>query len=407
MSGIYIHIPFCKQACFYCDFHFSTSLKRKDEMIQALVKELILRKDEFQNNTIETIYFGGGTPSLLTISELRLLIDTIYENYEVTDNPEITLEANPDDLMSVQVQSRTIFEEYLNIGINRLSIGIQSFFDDDLKAMNRAHNAKEAKKSLSVATRHFDNITIDLIYGIPTMSNERWKENLQLAFDFGVNHISSYALTVEPKTALANFIKKGNYLPIDEDKALSHFNILLEETKKQGFIQYEISNFGKPEYFSKHNTSYWKGTSYLGIGPSAHSFNGKQRSWNISNNAKYIKAIQADILPQEVEELSINDRFNEVIMMGLRTIWGVSLITIEQNFGTNYKNELLERAEKFINQGLLVITSETKQSVSKREGTCLTARQVSSQATSIDKIIKTTKKGKFLVDGIAGDLFII
>ena len=369
-------------------------------MIQALVKELILRKGEFQNKIIETIYFGGGTPSLLTIDELQLLIDTIYENYEVTDNPEITLEANPDDLMSVRAQSRTIFEEYLNIGINRLSIGIQSFFDDDLKAMNRAHSAEEAKKCLSAAIGSFDNITIDLIYGIPTMSNERWKKNLQLAFDFGVNHISSYALTVEPKTALANFIKKGNYPPIDEDKALSHFNILLEETKKQGFIQYEISNFGKPEYFSKHNTSYWKGTSYLGIGPSAHSFNGKQRSWNISNNAKYIKAIQAGILPQEVEELSINDSFNEAIMTGLRTIWGVSLITIEQNFGTNYKNELLERAEKFIDQGLLVIASETKQSVSKRE-------DISSQATSINKIIKTTKKGKFLVDGIASDLFII
>jgi oxygen-independent coproporphyrinogen-3 oxidase len=348
-------------------------------MIQALVKELILRKGEFQNEIIETIYFGGGTPSLLSIAELRLLIDTVYENYKVIENPEITLETNPDDLSEKQIHKLT------NTRINRLSIGIQSFFDDDLKAMNRAHNAKEAKKSLSVATRHFDNITIDLIYGIPTMTNERWKKNLQLAFDFGVNHISSYALTVEPKTALANFIKKGNYPPIDEDKALSHFNILLEETKKQDFIQYEISNFGKPEYFSKHNTSYWKGTSYLGIGPSAHSFNGKQRSWNISNNAKYIKAIQADILPQEVEELSINDRFNEAIMTGLRTIWGVSLKQVEQNFGTNYKNELLERAEKFMDQGLLVIEK------------CHTERSRS--------VLKITKKGKFLVDGIASDLF--
>jgi len=401
MSGIYIHIPFCKQACFYCDFHFSTSLKRKVEMIQALVKELILRKDEFQNDTIETIYFGGGTPSLLTIAELRLLIDTVYENYKVTDNPEITLEANPDDLSEKQIHELT------NTRINRLSIGIQSFFDDDLKAMNRAHSAKEAKKCLSAAIGSFDNITIDLIYGIPTMSNERWKKNLQVAFDFGVNHISSYALTVEPKTALANFIKKGNYPPIDEDKALAHFNILLEETKKQGLIQYEISNFGKLEYFSKHNTSYWKGTSYLGIGPSAHSFNGKQRSWNISNNAKYIKAIRENVLPQEVEELSINDRFNETIMMGLRTIWGVSLITIEQKFGTEFKNHLLKRSEKFINQGLLVIASETKQSVSKRESTYLTARQASSQATTTDKIIKTTKKGKFLIDGIASDLFMV
>ncbi len=399
MSGIYLHIPFCKQACYYCDFHFSTSLKRKDEMVQALVKELILRKNELQNKTIETIYFGGGTPSLLSIDELRLLIDTIYKNYEVIDNPEITLEANPDDLMSIQnttfsavkilpkLRGSNTFEAYKKIGINRLSIGIQSFFDDDLKSMNRAHNSKEAKESLSVATRHFDNITIDLIYGIPTMTNERWIENLQIAFDFGVNHISSYALTVEPKTALASFIKKGNYPPIDEELALAHFNILVEVTEKQGFVHYEISNFGKPDYFSKHNTSYWLGKPYLGIGPSAHSFNGKYRSWNISNNTKYIKAIQDGVLPQEVEELSINDRFNETIMTGLRTIWGVSLDQIEQDFGTDFKNHLLKRVEKFIDQGFLVVEK------------CHTERSRSA--------LKTTIKGKFLVDGIVSDLFVV
>ncbi len=353
-------------------------------MIQALVKELILRKKEFQNKSIETIYFGGGTPSLLAIDELRLLIDTIYENYEVTDNPEITLEANPDDLSEKQIHKLT------NTRINRLSIGIQSFFDDDLKTMNRAHNSKEAKECLSAAIGSFDNITIDLIYGIPTMSNKRWKENLQLAFDFGVNHISSYALTVEPKTALASFIKKGSYPPIDEEKALEHFNILVKKTEKQGFVHYEISNFGKPNYFSKHNTSYWKGTPYLGIGPSAHSFNGKHRSWNVSNNAKYIKAVQTGILPQEIEELSINDRFNETIMTGLRTIWGVSLVTIKQDFGTTFKNHLLKRAEKFIDQGLLEIVTSSD----------------SPKANCIKKL-KTTKKGKFLVDGIASDLFIL
>ncbi len=363
-------------------------------MIQALVKELILRKNEFQHESIETIYFGGGTPSLLSIAELRLLIDTVYENYKVIENPEITLEANPDDLMSVRAQSRTIFEEYLNIGINRLSIGIQSFFDDDLKAMNRAHNSKEAKECLSAAIGSFDNITIDLIYGIPTMSNERWKENLQVAFDFGVNHISSYALTIEPKTALASFIKKGNYPPIDEEKALEHFNILVKKTEKQGFVHYEISNFGKPNYFSKHNTSYWKGTPYLGIGPSAHSFNGKFRSWNVSNNAKYIKAIQVGILPQEIEELSINDRFNETIMTGLRTIWGVSLVTIEQDFGTTFKDHLLRRSAKFIDQGLLEIASSRDPQKASRD------------VGNIEKL-KTTKKGKFLVDGIASDLFIL
>jgi len=356
-------------------------------MMQALVKELILRKNELQKATIETIYFGGGTPSVLTIADLQLLINTVCKNYTVIENPEITLEANPDDLMSVRAQSRTIFEEYREIGINRLSIGIQSFFDDDLKAMNRAHNAEEAKESLSLATRHFDNITIDLIYGIPTMTNKRWKENLKIAFDSEVNHISSYALTVEPKTALDSFIKRGKYPPIDEEKSLTHFNILVEETEKQGFVQYEISNFGKPDYFSQHNTSYWLGKSYLGIGPSAHSFDGRYRSWNVSNNVKYIKAIQQGELPSERELLSTKNSFNETVMMGLRTIWGVSLKQIEQDYGLKYEQYLLSSSEKYIKQKLLMLEK------------CAD--------NSGQKILKTTKKGKFLVDGIASELFMI
>ena len=335
MSGIYIHIPFCKQACYYCDFHFSTSLKKKDKLIQALVKELQLRKGELQNQTVETIYFGGGTPSLLTNVELKLLIDTVYKNYNVSNNPEVTLEANPDDLSNQRIN------ELANTRINRLSIGIQSFFEDDLKCMNRAHSASEAKECLETAIKYFDNITIDLIYGIPNMSLERWNKNLQIAFNFGVNHISSYALTVEPKTALDTFIKRGNYPPIDEALALQHFNHLVAETQKQGFVHYEISNFGKPNYFSKHNTSYWQGKHYLGIGPSAHSFNGKQRSWNVSNNTKYINDIQQNKLPQEVEILTKNNRFNEYIMTGLRTIWGVSLKRIETDFGLEYEEHLL------------------------------------------------------------------
>ncbi|MDX5586129.1 MAG: radical SAM family heme chaperone HemW [Aureibaculum sp.] len=383
MAGIYLHIPFCKQACYYCDFHFSTSLKRKDEMIQALVKEIQIRNKELENEFIETIYFGGGTPSLLTIDEIQLLLDAIYLNFKVAERPEITLEANPDDLSEEQI------EKLANSKINRLSIGIQSFFDDDLKAMNRAHSAEEAKRSLSVATRYFDNITIDLIYGIPTMSNARWKENLNIAFDFGVNHISSYALTVEPKTALESFIKKGKYPPIDEDKALQHFHILVEETEKKDFIQYEISNFGKPDYFSKHNTSYWLGKSYLGIGPSAHSYNGIQRSWNVSNNAKYLKSLHSDTVPQEIEELSVKDRFNETVMTGLRTIWGVSINEIESNFGADYKEGLLKNSEEFINQQLLeIVTADC------------------SNKENVEKL-KITKKGKFLVDGIASELFMI
>ena len=381
MSGIYIHIPFCKQACYYCDFHFSTSLKKKDELVKALARELILRKGELQNQTIETIYFGGGTPSLLTIDELRLLIDSIYLNYSVSDNPEITLEANPDDLSKQKLNDLTTSR------INRLSIGIQSFFEDDLQSMNRAHSSQEAKQCLEEATKHFSNITIDLIYGIPNMNIEKWNKNLQTAFSFGVNHISSYALTVEPKTALASFIKKGTYPPIDDDLALQHFDLLMAETEQQGFVHYEISNFGKKGYFSKHNTSYWQGKPYLGIGPSAHSFNGKQRSWNVSNNTIYIKSIQDNTLPSKVETLSKQDRYNEYVMTGLRTIWGVSLNKIGTDFGIDCKEHLIASAKKFINQELLIIED------------CKTEQGIS--------ILKPTKKGKFLIDGIASDLFIL
>ncbi|WP_341216067.1 radical SAM family heme chaperone HemW [uncultured Wocania sp.] len=394
MSAIYIHIPFCKQACFYCDFHFSTSLKKKDELIQALVKELELRKEELKNQSIETIYFGGGTPSLLSIDELQLLIDSVYKNYSVIENPEITLEANPDDLSNKRINELT------NTQINRLSIGIQSFFEDDLKSMNRAHNANEAKTCLQEATKHFDNITIDLIYGIPNMSLEKWNENLEIAFRFGVNHISSYALTVEPKTALDSFIKKGTYPPIDENLALQHFNHLVEKTNEQGFVHYEISNFGKPNYFSKHNTSYWQGKPYIGIGPSAHSFSKTQRSWNVSNNSKYIQSIQNNKLPNTVETLSVKDQYNEYIMTGLRTIWGVSLYKVETDFGKEYLTHLNKTSEKFIEKKLLVIANEVRQSV-------LLEKIISSETPRNDIRITTTQKGKFLVDGIAADLFMI
>jgi len=344
-------------------------------MIKALVKELLLRKGEFLNKTVETIYFGGGTPSLLTIDEIQLLLDAIYQNYSIIDKPEITLEANPDDLTSYKIS------ELAESDVNRLSIGIQSFFDEDLQMMNRVHNAKEARGCLSAAIKSFDNITVDLIYGIPNMTHQHWKQNLQKVFDFGISHLSSYALTVEPKTALAAFIRQGKYPIVSEKLASEHFNILVAETKKQGFIHYEISNFGKPNYFSKHNTSYWLGKSYLGVGPSAHSYNRADRSWNVSNNIKYLKAIQKGELPIEIEKLSKNDRFNELIMTGLRTIWGVSLDQIEQNFGIDVKNELLKNAEKFINQKQIYIDN--------------------------DQQLKTTLKGKFLADGIASNLFMI
>jgi oxygen-independent coproporphyrinogen-3 oxidase len=378
MSGIYIHIPFCKQACHYCDFHFSTSLKKKEELVNALVKELGLRKDEFKNQTVETIYFGGGTPSLLTINELQLLISEVYKNYSVVENPEITLEANPDDLVSVKAQSITIFEDYKSIGINRLSIGIQSFFEADLKLMNRAHNTVEAKACLQEATKYFDNISVDLIYGIPGLSNDNWIKNIDTALSFNIPHISSYALTVEPKTALETFIKKGLIQNVDDDLAQEQFHILIDKLEASGYVHYELSNFGKPDYFSKNNSAYWQGKPYLGIGPSAHSFNGNERSWNVRNNTKYIKYLEQNILPMETETLSINDKYNEYVMTGLRTVWGVSLEKVEQDFGLNYKIYLLEQGDKHLKNELLYLHN--------------------------GKLL-VTKKGKFLSDGIASDLF--
>ena len=372
MSGIYIHIPFCKQACHYCDFHFSTSLKKKDDLLNALVKELELRKDEFKNQMVETIYFGGGTPSLLTKDEIELIINSVYKNYKVIENPEITLEANPDDLSKEQINSLASTE------INRLSIGIQSFFEDDLKLMNRAHNTKEAKQCLEEATKHFQNISVDLIYGIPGLSNERWIENIETVLSYNIPHISSYALTVEPKTALETFIKKGVIKNVDDDLAQEQFHILIEKLEAAGFVHYELSNFGKPEYFSKNNSAYWLGKPYLGIGPSAHSFNGNERGWNVRNNSKYIKSLEQNIVPIETETLSITDKYNEYVMTGLRTVWGVSLEKVEQDFGQQYKNYLLEHSQKHINEHLLYLDN--------------------------NKLL-VTKKGKFLSDGIASDLF--
>ena len=372
MSGIYIHIPFCKQACHYCDFHFSTSMKKKEEMVFALAKEIQMRKDDSYEETIETIYFGGGTPSVLTSAEINFLIDTVYHNYNVVENPEITLEANPDDLSEERIL------ELSKSKINRLSIGIQSFFEEDLKMMNRAHNSAEAKKCLEYATKYFDNISLDLIYSIPGMSNEKWKQNIETALSFGIPHISSYALTVEPRTALNKLIQTGKIAAPNDEVAQEHFAILVETLESKGFIHYELSNFAKENYFSKNNSAYWLGKKYIGIGPSAHSYNGVSRSWNVANNPIYLKSIQEDRLPNENEILSVTDRYNEYIMTGLRTIWGVSLDRVQNEFGFDYLNYLQKQANKFLDDDLLFIENG---------------------------ILKPTKKGKFLTDGIASDLF--
>ena len=374
MSGIYIHIPFCKQACHYCDFHFSTSMKKKSEMVSALAKEIALRKNEFENDEVETIYFGGGTPSILAIEDLRFLIDEVFKNFNVVENPEITIEANPDDLSNERIL------ELSNNQVNRLSIGIQSFFEDDLKLMNRAHNADEAKKCLEFATQYFDNISIDLIYGMPNMSNEKWLQNIETALSFNIPHISSYALTVEPRTALKKLIETGKINEPKDEVAQEHFQILVDKLFESGFIHYELSNFGKENYFSKNNSAYWLGKKYIGIGPSAHSFDGISRSWNIPNNSLYLKAIAENKLPSETEILSKNDRYNEYVMTGLRTIWGISLDKIENEFGTDFLEYLLKQSEKFIADELLYFD---------------------------EKILKATQKGKFLCDGIASDLFLL
>lgn len=373
MAGLYLHIPFCKQACHYCDFHFSTHLKRKGEMVKALCKELELRSKEVFE-PIETIYFGGGTPSLLSSEELKELLVVIHTHYEVVKDSEITLEANPDDLTEEKLL------ELSTAAINRLSIGVQSFFDADLKLMNRAHSAKEALDSIQFSRKLFENISIDLIYGIPGMTNESWASNLEQAFQLNVPHLSCYALTVEPKTALQAFIQKGMVPPVDDEVAREHHEILVQMTEEKGFINYEFSNFGKKGFESRNNRAYWSGKPYLGIGPSAHSYDGRERNWNVANNPLYLKSLAAGKLPLEREVLSKTDQYNEYVMTRLRTRWGINLDEVKQLFGKGYYDHLVEQAQIYLNNQLLYV-----------DGDCL----------------KVSKKGKFLSDGIASDLFLL
>jgi len=345
MAGIYLHIPFCRQACTYCNFHFSTLLKNKNEVLEAMFKEIEMQKNFFGSKTnIETIYFGGGTPSLLSFDEINQFLTKINNFFLVDDHAEITLEANPDDLTKdylIGLKNQT--------NINRLSIGVQSFFDDDLQYMNRAHNASEAINCIKFAKEAgFNNLSIDLIYGTPTMSNEKWKENLQTVFDLNVTHVSSYALTVEDKTALADMIKKKKTIQPSDEQTAQQFTVLLEEMKKHHFTHYEISNFCREPYFAKHNTNYWKGISYIGIGPSAHSFDGEKRYWNIANNANYAKKLLSNELANESEILSVTDKYNEYVMTSIRTIFGTHALTIKADFGDEYLQHFLLEISPFI-----------------------------------------------------------
>ncbi|MEN0054424.1 MAG: radical SAM family heme chaperone HemW [Mucilaginibacter sp.] len=348
MAGIYIHIPFCKQACYYCDFHFSTSLKYKDDLLQALVKEIRLQKNYLNNETVETIYFGGGTPSLLQADEISKLINTITELHTVSSTAEITLEANPDDLDDAKIKALR------QTNVNRFSIGIQSFFDEDLLWMNRAHRSRHAEASVKRAQdAGFENITADLIYGYPLLTDTKWKQNLDKLFELAIPHVSSYSMTVEPQTALASFINKKTQPPMNEQQSAAQFLVLMDAMTDHGFEHYEISNFCKPGHYSRHNSNYWQGVKYLGIGPSAHSYNGETRQWNIANNAKYIQGIETGKLPAETETLTEENRLNEYIMTSIRTMWGLDLGKLN-DIAKASANELLIAANRYFDNGWII-----------------------------------------------------
>ncbi|MDR6517260.1 radical SAM family heme chaperone HemW [Chryseobacterium camelliae] len=373
---IYIHIPFCKQKCSYCNFHFSTSLHGKDEMLAAMKKEIFLRKGELQDRNLKSLYFGGGTPSILSPDEIKSLIDEVLKYYSFEQDIEVTLEANPDDL------DKNFLRGLSGSPVNRLSIGTQSFFEADLKLMNRAHTAHEAEDSIKRAQDFgFENLSIDLIYGSPTSGLEIWKENLHKTIALEVPHISSYALTVEPKTALENWIKKGKVSNPREEEQNSEFYYLSSFLKDHGFDHYEISNFAKPGFYSRHNSAYWKYNEYLGIGPSAHSYNGRdKRSWNIAHNQQYIQKLSSGILAKEEEILSGKDQFNEMIMIGLRTVWGVDLDQLK----TKFSGAILENFNAGIRQKM-------------RDGILIME----------NNHLKIPEKHWFMADGIAADLFMV
>lgn len=373
MAGLYFHIPFCKQACHYCDFHFSTSLRHRPAMLDAMVRELTIRADYLDGQPLETIYLGGGTPSLLGECGLRQLLAAVETSFTWTDSTEVTLEANPDDL------NTEYLEMLADSPVNRLSIGIQSFAEADLRWMNRAHNAHEARQCLELAlAAGFDDLSIDLIYGSPTTPDEVWAENLAIAFDYPIPHLSCYALTVEERTALHHQVKTGQSPPVRDAHAAQQMEYLMAAAQAEGYEHYEISNFARMGRYARHNTNYWKGVHYLGIGPSAHSFNGHSRRWNVANNAAYIKTIEAGGQDYfEEEQLTATDRYNEAVMTGLRTMWGVQRTELEY-FGEPYAAHFLQQATPFLEEGILV---------EQKEGFALSPH------------------GRLLADGVASALF--
>ncbi len=369
MAGIYIHIPFCKSKCAYCNFFSVVSERQRVDFLEALKKEAVNRNDYLGDEEVGTIYFGGGTPSLLKAYEIKEILDVLYKNYRVTDNPEITLEANPDTV------TKESLKEYKSMGINRLSVGIQSFSDDDLQYLSRKHDSKHALRVLEwIHAVGFEEVTLDLIYGIPTLTDEKWHQNLEIFFSTGFNHLSAYALTVEEKTALGQRINKGVAAPVDEDVVVRQYDILTQMTENQGFEHYEISNFARQGHYSKHNTIYWKGGKYLGLGPSAHSFDGASRQWNVASVKDYCESF-----PFEKETLTLADRYNEYVMTSLRTMWGADLDFIRERFGDIYVEKFKNTIKRYILNGIIFQKDE--------------------------KFI-LNDKGMLFADGIAAELFI-
>ena len=373
MSGIYIHIPFCKKICYYCDFHFSLNLSQKEQFIAALFKEIALQKEYLSVKNIETIYFGGGTPSVLSAQEINQIFEEIEKHFDLSNVGEITLEANPDDL------SLDYLQALKQTKINRLSIGIQSFFDEDLLLMNRRHSANDAFRCVENAKKAgFENITIDLMYGLPNLSLERWKENINHALSLQVPHISAYHLSIEKQTAFNKFHNDGKFMLPSEDLSELQYTTLVEILKEQGFIHYEISNFAREGFLAVHNSSYWKQKTYLGLGPSAHSYNGTSRQWNISNNLKYISSLQNNELLIEKEILTDIDSCNEYVMTSLRTMWGIDLQYFEKHF-SHFKPMLMQNAQTYVAAGKINITNN---------------------------FITIDESGTFISDKIIADLFI-
>jgi len=374
MAGIYIHIPFCKQACNYCDFHFSTSLKYVDEMTDAICKEIVLKKDRITDQ-VGSIYFGGGTPSVLPEASMAKIFNTLTTHFSIASDAEITIETNPDDLDAKKIA------QLRQLPVNRFSIGVQSFFNEDLVWMNRAHNASEAETCIKRSQdAGFENLTVDLIYGYPLLTDEKWFSNINKLVDLQIPHISAYSLTVEPRTALAHAIKKGNQIPVNDEQSASQFVSLIDKLAAAGFDHYEISNFSRPGRHAIHNTNYWRGVPYLGIGPSAHGFNSNLRYLNLANNAKYIENLSVNKLVETVEELDEYDRFNEYIMTSLRTMWGTDLDKVKNDFGKLFLADTLKNIEPFIQRDWL-----------KHEN---------------NKLVLTLD-GKLFADYIASELFLI